>query len=93
MTASLATNLILHNIGGPGNPQTSGSGCVGPTVLDPATNPGFRRSTPEDYHLTDATPGNIRDVVSCDGITDDIGESNARPYGAKCDLGADEYRP
>lgn len=92
-TSSLSTNLIFGNTGGAGNPQTSGTGCVGPTVIDPATSPGFRLTTPDDYNLTSSTPQTIRDVVSCDGITDDIGGPNQRPQGSKCDLGADEYRP
>lgn len=91
-TSSLETNLIIRNSGsGAGNPQTDGAGCIGPTVLDPSTSPGFRASTAEDYYLTNATPITIRDVVSCGGVTEDI--DGVRPFGAKCDLGADEYTP
>ncbi len=91
-TAALETNLILRNSGGAGNPQTVGTGCIAPTVIDPSTNPGFRLSTTDDFHLTSATPLVIRDVVLCDAFMTDI-DGDVRSPGGKCDLGADEYRP
>jgi hypothetical protein len=46
--------------------------------------------TKDDYHLTDATPAKLRDVIECTGY--DI-DHERRPQNGACDLGADELLP
>jgi len=60
-------------------------------VVDLPANPGFVGGT--DYHLTADSPATILDVIDCaDKHLEDY-DGELRPQGAKCDLGADEFRP
>ena len=98
-------NLIFHN----GEPDGNGGlkldvstqvgppgGCaLGNSLALPtdANNLGFRSPVlpPLDFHLTSQTPALVRDAGgACTGIDLD---GQARPAGAACDLGADEYVP
>lgn len=83
-------NLIFRNVGGPSNnPQVSGTCEYGNSLLTTPPNPGFASAT--DYHLTSLTPATIIDKGDCDGIKVDV-DGDARPRGAACDLGADEFK-
>lgn len=93
-----ASNIIFRNVGGPtANVQTFGSCAYGNSFVMPGTSPvdealSFARSNmqPFDYHLTAASPATVRDAGgACTGIDFD---GDARPQGAACDLGADEYK-
>jgi Right handed beta helix region len=57
-----------------------------------AGNLGFKSPliAPFDFHLTAASPATVRDAGgACSGMDVD---GDARPQGAACDLGADEYK-
>jgi Right handed beta helix region len=98
-------NLIFHNAepdgtGGLRNDLTTqrntSAACAFGTSLALATDPqnlGLRSPLipPLDFHLTAVTPLFVRDAGgACTGVDLD---GDARPLGAACDLGADEYRP
>jgi hypothetical protein len=98
-------NLVFHNvepdgIGGLRNDLTTQrnttSACAFGNTLALATDPqnlGFRSPLvpPLDFHLTAATPLSVRDAGgTCTGTDLD---GDPRPFGAACDLGADEYEP
>jgi hypothetical protein len=100
-----AGNLIFHNTEGDGAGGTKTdattqkndvSSCqYGNTLAIPtdAGNLGFKSPViaPLDFHLTSASPPTIVDAGgTCSGIDLD---GDARPIGAACDLGADEYHP
>lgn len=83
---SIPNNLIFSNASG----QISSACTARNSVL---VDPGaIFKSPPSDYHLSAAAPiRTIRDAVDCPGTAMDV-DGDARPSGAKCDLGADEYR-
>jgi hypothetical protein len=100
-----AGNLLFHNSEGDGSGGTKtdamtqkndmGSCQYGNTLAVPtdAGNLGFKSPivAPFDFHLTRSSPPTIVDAGgTCSGI--DI-DGEARPVGAACDLGADEYHP
>jgi hypothetical protein len=53
-------------------------------------DPGFLGVANHDYHLTAASP--VRDTGIDVGVTTDF-EGDARPFGSRPDIGADEYTP
>lgn len=99
MTAGLACttgiqapyNLVIGNSNGDlSDPQIA--------VCDPerksirvgsSADGGFRKSDPNDYHLTAATRQEFIDEFACAGT--DI-DGDLRPQDGECDYGADEYR-
>jgi hypothetical protein len=91
-------NLIFRNTGGQAlTTQTFGVCAYGKSFIAGApagdNTPMFVQPNlpPLDYHLTGSTPATIRDAAgNCTGVDYD---GDARPIGAACDLGADEYRP
>lgn len=94
-----AHNLIFRNTGGAsGNVQTVGVCSYGDSFSMPGTStvdnaPGFAHpnALPFDYHLTATSPTSIVDAAgACTGVDFD---SDTRPIGAACDLGADERQP
>ena len=93
-----SSNLIFRNIGGSGGTaQTFGDCTYGNSYVIAGTGSGdtslgFLNTSTRDYHLTTMSPSAVRDVagVICTGLTDIDGE--ARPQGASCDLGADEFK-
>jgi hypothetical protein len=102
---SATGNLIFHNSEDDGTGQTKtdattqkndvGSCQYGNTlaIATDAGNLGFKSPliAPFDFHLTSASPPTIVDAGgACSGIDVD---GEARPIGAACDLGADEYHP
>jgi Right handed beta helix region len=94
-------NIVFRNIGGAGGFRQTIGNCDFAssfrgieTGADTATL-GFKRDTdPRDYHLTAASPGNVRDVsaVTCDGLGEMDFDGDTRPQNGTCDLGADEYK-
>ena len=93
-----AGNIIFRNVGGPAaNVQTFGSCTYGNSFVMAGASPvddslSFVHSNtqPFDYHLTATSPTTVRDSGgACTGIDVD---GDARPQGAACDLGADEYK-
>jgi hypothetical protein len=64
---------------------------VGPTPVPGAmsTDPLFQDSSTHDYHLASNSPA--RDAVDAGPATDF--EGDARPQGARYDIGADEAAP
>lgn len=71
------------------DPQITGDCNFGTTLLTAPQNPGFAA----DYRLTENTPSSIRDSVDCSLLVGSDIDGDPRPLGAKCDLGADEFRP
>jgi hypothetical protein len=97
---SFSNNLIFRNTGGNGGAaQTFGACTYGNSFINAGIGPdasslGFRSETnPRDYHLTASSPASVKDLPTavCSGSFDYDGD--ARPLGAACDLGADEYKP
>ncbi len=78
-------NLLFGN-----TTATSGTCTFVPLPTD--TNPNFVNPAENNYHLSAATPATILDAVDCSGNAEDV-DGDARPQGAKCDLGADEFKP
>ena len=89
------SNLVFRNIRGAlTEPQTKGA-CdfTGSFRGEPPAGAGFRKSDPNDYHLTVNTAADIRDKISnCNGNVKDI-DGDARPLNGGCDYGADELQP
>lgn len=87
---AVRNNLIFRNTGGVNNPQTgdSGSCSYDTSLLTAPSDPGFGGE--DGYHLTANTPNTIRDKAQGSCPTTDIDDEH-RPFGAACDLGADEY--
>jgi hypothetical protein len=88
-------NLIFRNTGGNANVQTAGTCKFENSFIMPGAGPTDDRlkfKSANDYHLTAASPAEVRDVagVVCTGLTDYDGD--ARPQGTACDLGADEHK-
>jgi hypothetical protein len=92
-------NLIFRNTGGAtGTAQTFGNCTYGNSYSAPGASaadntPVFKspNSQPFDYHLTASSPASVLDAAgACTGIDFD---SQARPQGPACDLGADEVAP
>jgi hypothetical protein len=101
--ASAGGNLLFRNsepdgAGGLKNDATTQAnltgGCPFGNSFSAATdagNLGFKSPliAPFDFHLTAASPATVRDAGGACSGTDVDGD--ARPQGAACDLGADEY--
>jgi Right handed beta helix region len=100
-----AGNLLFHNVEPDGNGdvrndvstqrnQANACGFGDSLALaSDAQNLGFASPliAPLDFHLTSATPTTVRDAGgACTGLDLD---GAPRPFGAACDLGADEYQP
>lgn len=100
-TGSMVTaagNIAYKNTEGTSTSNTtqSGGNCQFGNSLalgSVAGDLGFKSPTmnPFDFHLTAASPATVVDAGgACTGI--DI-DGDTRPFGAACDLGADEYKP
>lgn len=86
-----SNNLIFRNksVALQVDPQIDGNCNSGSSLLMEPNTPGFSAN----YHLTDLTPFSIRDAADCTSAIDTDFDGDPRPLGARCDLGADEYRP
>ncbi|MEZ4362221.1 MAG: right-handed parallel beta-helix repeat-containing protein [Kofleriaceae bacterium] len=100
-----AGNLLFHNVEPDGTGSTRSeastqrntqSACAfgdSAAIASDLTNLGFASPliAPLDFHLTSSSPPAVRDAGgACTGVDFD---GEPRPYGAGCDLGADELQP
>lgn len=97
-----ANNIVVANTDGmngtnDGNQINTNTPCdFGNTVKAATGAPLMFESytgNPPNFHLTAQSPATVRDVLSeCTTVPTDF-DGQKRPYGAGCDLGADEYQP
>lgn len=94
-------NVVHRNFGGPGGTQEVNGSCTFQRSFTMHVAPGVDAigfKNPEaanpDYHLTDRSPGTVRNVDECstERVKVDF-DGDSRPADGKCDLGADEYVP